>query len=370
MNSLAGLTLLKLRIGLPTLREGLKWLCPDGDQVPLVAFLLKGNAYHWWKTVPRGYADPIAVTRAEFQRVYKQFYLHSYWNAKKSKFLHLKQGSMSVFEYEHKFNELSRFAPELIPTEEEKCRRFEKGLRLDIQAVITATTYPTMKALAQTADRVSKKLSVGDARRPMDTSGFGGPSQGPSKRGGSNSSSAVGDLGLGQLGVSILGSSRWPVGQFRRDCPQLGQTGGPSQRGSAGRRLGPSIGRAVEVRVRARVVLHHQRQALHPVMECSLLSMVGVVGAKGEAHATPDVIIGMIPVFGLRQPEVTFREEHRVLPSCLISTITARRLLKRGCVGYLAHIIDTREVTLNLKDVLVVREFSDVFPDDLHGLPP
>lgn len=56
---------------------------------------------------------------------------------------------MSVLEYEHKFNELSRFAPELIPTEEEKCRRFEEGLWLDIQAVVTATTYPTMKALAQ-----------------------------------------------------------------------------------------------------------------------------------------------------------------------------------------------------------------------------
>ncbi|CAL2254313.1 unnamed protein product [Prunus armeniaca] len=24
--------------------------CPDGDRVRLAAFLLKGNAYHWWKT--------------------------------------------------------------------------------------------------------------------------------------------------------------------------------------------------------------------------------------------------------------------------------------------------------------------------------
>ncbi|KAH0976489.1 hypothetical protein GBA52_026208 [Prunus armeniaca] len=58
------------------------------------------------------------------------------------------EGSMSMLEYEHKFNELSRFAPELISTEEEKCRRFKEGLWLDIQAVVTATTYPTMKALA------------------------------------------------------------------------------------------------------------------------------------------------------------------------------------------------------------------------------
>ncbi|CAL9012246.1 unnamed protein product, partial [Prunus brigantina] len=137
---------------------------------------------------------------------------------------------MSVPEYEHKFNELSRFAPELIPTEEEKCRHFEKGLWLDIQAAV-------------------------DGSEVMDLD------------------LVVGDLGLGQLGVSILGS-------------------------------------------------------------------------------------------------ITFREEFRVLPSCLISAITTRRLLKSGYVGYLAHIIDTHEITLNLEDVLVVQEFPDVFSNDLHGLPP
>ncbi|KAL6277398.1 hypothetical protein ACE6H2_020999 [Prunus campanulata] len=70
------------------------------------------------------------------------------------------------------------------------------------------------------------------------------------------------------------------------------------------------------------------------------------------------------------QPEVMFCGERRVLPSCLISAITAKRLLKKGCVGYLAHIIDTQEITLNLEDVPIVREFPDVFPDDLPGLPP
>ncbi|BBG92534.1 cold shock domain protein 1 [Prunus dulcis] len=150
--------------------------CPDGD-----------------RTVRRGYANPAALTWEEFQRVFfDQFYPHSYKNAKKSEFLHLKQGSMSVLEYEHKFIELSRFAPELVTTEEDKCTRFEEGLWLDIQAVVTATTYPTMRALAQAADRVARKYSLGAGigRRRRDSSGFGGHSQGLSKRGESSSSSA------------------------------------------------------------------------------------------------------------------------------------------------------------------------------------
>lgn len=93
---------------------------------------------------------------------------------------------MSVFEYEHKFNELSRFAPKLVTTEEDKCTRFEEGLWLDIQAVVTATMYPTIRALAQAVDRVAKKYSLGAGigRRRRGSSSFGGPSQGPSKRGG------------------------------------------------------------------------------------------------------------------------------------------------------------------------------------------
>ena len=48
----------------------------------------------------------------------------------------------------------------------------------------------------------------------------------------------------------------------------------------------------------------------------------------------------------------------------------ARCLLKKGCRGYLAHVVDTRSSEVRLKDVPVVRDFLDVFHDDLPGLPP
>ena len=72
----------------------------------------------------------------------------------------------------------------------------------------------------------------------------------------------------------------------------------------------------------------------------------------------------------LGQPEVVFCGERKVLSSCLISAITAKQLLQKGCMGYLAHIIDTREAVVNLEDVPVACEFPDVFLDDLPGLPP
>ena len=69
-------------------------------------------------------------------------------------------------------------------------------------------------------------------------------------------------------------------------------------------------------------------------------------------------------------PVVVFYGERRRAPSGLISTIYARCLLQKGCKGYLAHVVDTRSSGVGLEDVPVVRDFPDVFPDDLPGLPP
>ncbi|KAL0440606.1 UNVERIFIED_CONTAM: Retrovirus-related Pol polyprotein from transposon.6 [Sesamum latifolium] len=41
-----------------------------------------------------------------------------------------------------------------------------------------------------------------------------------------------------------------------------------------------------------------------------------------------------------------------------------------GCEAYLAHVIDTKKVNPMLEEIPVVRDFPEVFPDDLPGLPP
>ena len=47
-----------------------------------------------------------------------------------------------------------------------------------------------------------------------------------------------------------------------------------------------------------------------------------------------------------------------------------KRLLLKGCESYLAHVVDTSVNEIKLEDVPVVCEFSDVFLEDLPGLPP
>jgi hypothetical protein len=50
--------------------------------------------------------------------------------------------------------------------------------------------------------------------------------------------------------------------------------------------------------------------------------------------------------------------------------VTTQKLLRKGCMGYLAYILNSDDEGPRLKDIPVVKEFPDVFPEELPGLPP
>ncbi|KAL8104027.1 hypothetical protein AgCh_028305 [Apium graveolens] len=54
----------------------------------------------------------------------------------------------------------------------------------------------------------------------------------------------------------------------------------------------------------------------------------------------------------------------------LIYALKASKLLSKGCNGYLAFVKVTSNDEPHIKDYPVVREYEDVFPDELPGLPP
>ncbi|GJS48519.1 putative reverse transcriptase domain-containing protein [Tanacetum coccineum] len=76
-------------------------------------------------------------------------------------------------------------------------------------------------------------------------------------------------------------------------------------------------------------------------------------------------------IFGnVRQPEFVYHGSSPLKSVKLISAMKARTLISHGCQGFLASVMDTSLESPNIENLSVVREFTDVFPDELPGLPP
>ena len=68
--------------------------------------------------------------------------------------------------------------------------------------------------------------------------------------------------------------------------------------------------------------------------------------------------------------EVTFIGERSNPLSNVISAITTRTMVRKGCEAYLAYVIDTKRVESSLLDIPTVCDYPDVFPEELQRLPP
>ena len=70
--------------------------------------LLQEDAYDWWVTIPNSKTRPWVLGYDDFLQAFRNMYmLAAYRNAKVREFTNLRQGMMSVAEYEVKFDQLS-----------------------------------------------------------------------------------------------------------------------------------------------------------------------------------------------------------------------------------------------------------------------
>ncbi|GJR38616.1 putative nucleotidyltransferase, ribonuclease H [Tanacetum coccineum] len=89
-----------------------------------------------------------------------------------------------------------------------------------------------------------------------------------------------------------------------------------------------------------------------------------------EHRATIDCYSKRVIFGDLNNPEFIYHGSRLGKPLKIISALKARTLISHGCEGFLASIKDTSLDGPRLESHPVVRNFPDVFPDELPGLPP
>ena len=53
-----------------------------------------------------------------------------------------------------------------------------------------------------------------------------------------------------------------------------------------------------------------------------------------------------------------------------MSGMKIRKYLKKKCHEFLAHVVERKPKEKRIQDIPVVRDYPEIFPDDLSGLPP
>ena len=48
----------------------------------------------------------------------------------------------------------------------------------------------------------------------------------------------------------------------------------------------------------------------------------------------------------------------------------ASRLLRQGCQGFIATVLGKNEIEAKIENIPMVKEYPNVFPEDISGLPP
>ena len=104
-------------------------------------------------------------------------------------------------------------------------------------------------------------------------------------------------------------------------------------------------------------------------LEMSEFDVILVMDWLFNHRASMDCFTKKIMFKKPRYPKLEFVSNRRILPTYVISTLEAKRLLHKGCETYLAHVIDKSSSEVTLDNVPVVCEFPNVFHEDLLGLP-
>ena len=160
--------------------------CPVDQKVTCAVSLLQGAAYDWWKLVLRNSILPNPITWDYFVTEFNTKYVtDDYKESKWKKLLTLRQGKMTVVEYEKEFSRLSKYAPESFLTEKFRCGQFEDGLHESIKRYLMAVTSlqaVNFYQLVQAAIKIEKSEMKSQERKKEKKFSRGGSSSGKRPR--------------------------------------------------------------------------------------------------------------------------------------------------------------------------------------------
>ncbi|XP_073294469.1 uncharacterized protein [Primulina huaijiensis] len=300
--------------------------CTEEQQMETLGFLLEGRARNGWRST----SAPIVqsrrrVTWADSVQLY---FPPALVHANMIELLSLKQGSMSVDEYLPNFFELLPFAPHISGSSEAKYDHFLQDLNQEIFDRVTVCDDPTSyEGLVNQCRQVEINLQRGRSTlssRPPST--LSPRSQSFKKSGSSSSGSGSRSSGVFRFGKRLV-----------MGCPLDFED--------------------------------NKLTANLMILEMEDFDCILGIDMLTTYRATVDCYQKLVQFRTTESSSLFFYGEGARPPMPMVSALKACRALESGEEGYLIYAIDSSIGSVDIDDLIVVREFPKVLLDEIPGFP-
>ncbi|GKC65080.1 putative reverse transcriptase domain-containing protein, partial [Tanacetum coccineum] len=378
--------------------------CDKGRKVKFATATLHGRALTWWNSQ----FCPIE----EVQRL-------------EDELRHLKLWDMNISAYTERFNELALLCPDVVPTKKKKVELYIKGLPKIIKGETTLSRPVTLnEAVRMVHALMEQKIQAKDERiaeglkRKWESNNQGGSNNRNNNNNRNNRGNYRDNNCHNQNNQRRQDGARAMTDAQNNKCnchayalrdAEQGQglnvvTGtfllnnryarvlfnSSSDKGFVNSEFSHLINiKTVRLNISYEVELADGKLlSTNTVLRgctLNLLNQLFEVDLMPIELGTFDVIIGMdwlvkhdaLIVCGKKEVHIPVKDKMLVVKgNCdesrlkVVSCIKVRKYIERGCHLFVAHVTEKEPQEKCLKDVPIIRDFPEVFPNDLPGLPP
>src|SRR3990170_934629 len=145
--------------------------CDEAVKVPFVTHYLEGPAAIWWDNTKLTWPTGEEITWERFKELFRKYHIPTgIMKIKQKEIMSLTQGSMTVAEYLNKFNNLARYSPHDVDTEERKIDRFLGGLNHALRCQLCMLDFADFQTLVNKAYIAERehKLANNDHKRKFE----------------------------------------------------------------------------------------------------------------------------------------------------------------------------------------------------------
>ncbi|KAI3719579.1 hypothetical protein L6452_20481 [Arctium lappa] len=388
--------------------------CGENQKATFGSQMFKEAALTWWNVNSSSVEATILanLSWSTFKKkLMEEFCNERALNRMEEEFRSLKKENLSLKEYNCQFMDKLGLVGHLVPTEKEKITAYTKGLPTEMKNLVRVSKASTLHGAIEEAQLVEDSYGPRKIERSgsIEKRRWEGNSA-PSKRiKPFNNNYRGNESGHDRRDCPVRGITCFECkesGHIRSECPRLNTGGNGVKKTDPPRATGRAFqmttkeakastdvvsevptstledalvvdledGDQVVIRdiIRGCKLEIEEKEFLVDVMPMVIGGFGAVIGMDLLANNRAEILCAkkLIRIPILNDESVTVYGERRKGKMAIISLVKAQKCLSKGCSSFLAYVIDGKLEKKNLEDVEVVKEFPDVFPDDLPGLPP